>query len=212
MWLSLQWENKLWESGEMRLKGDIYWLPKSNWKRLLPNWWRLANRYATMMCGRPLFSMKFTRFQPSLCKLRAGEEAGNAIRNVTLGDYNPSGMLSTFPGITIDSHCIINRWVTDARLHWAMVCEVHWYSTEPAYPFGYGLSHTTFNYSMKPASATKVLYTRVTKLVTNIIIARREVVQLYADEVVYQLPHQRQLKGFKRLLSPKKAKRSNSST
>jgi beta-glucosidase len=78
-----------------------------------------------------------------------GQESGNAITDVLYGDVNPSGKLahtiarnvSDYPaGICSDSECDFDEGVyIDYR--W-----FHAYDIEPRYPFGHGLSYTSFSY------------------------------------------------------------------
>jgi beta-glucosidase len=70
-----------------------------------------------------------------------GEEAGNAIADVLFGDYNPGGKLpftiprsvGQLPLVVYDKPLPIRKYVD--------------LDPSPLYPFGYGLSYTTFRYS-----------------------------------------------------------------
>ena len=87
-----------------------------------------------------------------------GEEDGNAVAAVLLGDYNPSGKLPiTFPKSLDDvpAHTpeqypgVGPKGHTVARYSEGVLVGYRWYDAQkiaPLYPFGYGLSYTTFEY------------------------------------------------------------------
>merc|ERR1712176_1055152 len=76
----------------------------------------------------------------------SGEETGNAAADVLMGDANPSGKLPvTFPAQENDTHppCLETDCEFVGHGGW------HIFDDKPvAYPFGYGLSYTTFRYSV----------------------------------------------------------------
>jgi beta-glucosidase len=84
--------------------------------------------------------------------------------------------------------------------------------TKPLYPFGHGLSYTTFDYSNLQISATEVAATDIVKIrfdVTNSgKVAGDEVVQLYLGDPIATVTRPvKALKGFKRItLQPGAAK------
>lgn len=125
-----------------------------------------------------------------------GQAAGTAIADVLFGDYNPAGRLPvTFYKSDSDlpdfkSYDMTNR-------------TYRYFDGQALYPFGYGLSYTTFKYDQlkAPASAAKGKNVIVTARVTNTgKMSGEEVVQLY---VSYQGNNQkapiRALKGFNRI-------------
>ena len=125
----------------------------------------------------------------------AGEEGGSALADVLFGDANPSGRLPV-------------TWPKSAQqlppFHdYSMANRTYRYMTdEPLFPFGYGLSYTTFEYSDLRPSCERVseggdLIVRVT--VTNTgSRAGTEVPQLYLShaETPFAVPI-RQLAGFR---------------
>jgi len=82
-----------------------------------------------------------------------GSEGGNAIADVLLGNYNPSGKLPvTFPKRWEDCSAFETYRKYPARTYYADDIYVGYrhfdkYNIEPLFPFGFGLSYTTFEYS-----------------------------------------------------------------
>ncbi len=124
-----------------------------------------------------------------------GQEGGNAIADLLFGDSNPSGKLT----ITIPRHegqlpLVYNNKRTRGKRYLE-------YDLTPQYPFGHGLSYTSFAYSpvrlgTESIAADETTHAAVT--VTNTgDRAGAEVVQLYVTDVVssYTRP-ERELKGF----------------
>lgn len=126
-----------------------------------------------------------------------GEEGGNAVADVLFGDVNPSGRLPvTFPRATaqlppFEDYAMDNRTYRFMR-------------EEPLYPFGFGLSYTTFAYSdlrLAPPRISRDGHTTATVRVTNTgARAGDEIVQLYLTdcEASVRVP-QYALKGFQRV-------------
>ncbi|MFZ9387364.1 MAG: beta-glucosidase BglX [Chitinophagaceae bacterium] len=139
-----------------------------------------------------------------------GTEAGNAIADVLFGDVNPSGKLTTtFPqnlGQVPIYYAHKNtgrpigegKWFQKYRSNYLDV------SNEPLYPFGYGLSYTTFTYSPVRLS-TQVMNSKgtVTASVTVTNSGSREgkeVVQLYIRDLVGTVTRPvKELKGFQKI-------------
>ena len=166
------------------------------------------------MCGRPVIFNEVRREAPAiLCTWWLGSEAGNAICNVLWGDYNPSGKLPmTFPQHNGQIPLYYQYKSTGRPTALGGWCAKYIdIPTEPAYPFGYGLSYTTFNYSdvkLLPGDG-KGTYTRVAVTVTNTGKCEgEEVVQLYVrDEVASITRPIKELKGFEKIkLSPGESK------
>ncbi len=145
-----------------------------------------------------------------------GVEGGNAIADVLFGDVNPSGKLPvTFPrnvGQIPIYHARKNtgRPPRAEEKYTSKYIDVPW---TPLYPFGHGLSYTTFAYDSLEVASPVVhlgdISQRVSVRVTN--TGRRpgeEVVQLYVrDDVASVTRPVRQLRGFKRVaLAPGESK------
>jgi beta-glucosidase len=152
-----------------------------------------------------------------------GTETGNAIADVLWGDYNPAGKLPmSFPRSEGQIPVFYNEKSTgrpfDPNSKWTSK-----YIDEPnspQWPFGYGLSYTTFAYAnlnATPETATtrgipagKQIKIRVNVQVTNTgKVAGEEVVQLYIRDVVASTTRPvKALKGFQKvMLSPGETKK-----
>lgn len=202
-----------WESGEMRSKGDISIAAEQ--QRLVSELVKTGKPVVVlMMCGRPVIFNEVRRDAPAiLCTWWLGSEAGNAICDVLWGDYNPSGKLPmTFPQHNGQIPLYYQYKSTGRPTALGGWCAKYIdIPTEPAYPFGYGLSYTTFNYSnvkLLPGDG-KGTYTRVAVTVTNTgKYEGEEVVQLYVrDEVASITRPIKELKGFEKIkLNPGESK------
>lgn len=146
-----------------------------------------------------------------------GSEAGSALAAILMGDVNPSGKLPfTFPVKLEDvpAHslgeysAVRSREVTDIKYSESIFVGYRWTDKQkkvkPLFPFGHGLSYTTFAYGKptadsKSLSADGTLTVRVTVKNTG---ARegQEVVQLYISDKKSSLPRPvKELKGFKKI-------------
>lgn len=146
-----------------------------------------------------------------------GSEAGSALAAILMGDVNPSGKLPfTFPVKLEDvpAHslgeysAVRSREVTDIKYNESIFVGYRWTDKQkkvkPLFPFGHGLSYTTFAYGKptadsKSLSADGTLTVRVTVKNTG---ARegQEVVQLYISDKKSSLPRPvKELKGFKKI-------------
>ena len=127
-----------------------------------------------------------------------GQETGVAVADVLFGDYNPAGKLPvTFPRSVGQLPSYYNRKPT-ARRGYLFA------SKEPLFPFGFGLSYTTFEYSNLRLSATQIRpadQTKVSVRITNTgKRAGDEIVQLYIHDLVSSVTRPvMELKDFKRI-------------
>ena len=125
-----------------------------------------------------------------------GMEGGNAIADILFGDVNPSGKLPiTYPGssngITLYDYKPIEKF--DGNDY------------KPLYPFGFGLSYTTFEYSNLKISSQEI--TENDELIVKIDVkntgnrAGKEVVQLYLTDLYGSVTRpNKQLKAFEKVL------------
>ena len=147
-----------------------------------------------------------------------GAEAGHAIADVLFGDVNPSGKLTTsFPRANGQMPIYYNHKNT-GRPHGDFETYVKFKSNyidvinAPLYPFGYGLSYTTFEYSnLKLSAAEMPMNGTVTASVTVKNTGNREgkeTVQLYIHDVVSTSTRPvKELKGFQKInLKPGESK------
>ena len=127
-----------------------------------------------------------------------GQETGTGVADVLFGDYNPAGKLPvSFPRSVGQLPIYYNRKPTTKRGY-------VFASKEPLFPFGFGLSYTTFEYSklsVTPAQIGPAGQTKVSVTVTN--TGKRpgdEVVQLYIHDLVSSVTRPiMELKDFKRI-------------
>ncbi len=136
-----------------------------------------------------------------------GEEGGNAVADVLFGDYNPSGKLPiSFPAVTGQVPVYYNRKPS-------AFSDYIEESAKPLYPFGHGLSYTTFEYSDLKITPEKV--NSLEKIEISFTLKNtgsregEEVVQLYIHDQIASLERPvKELKGFKKVyLRPGEAKK-----
>ena len=140
----------------------------------------------------------------------ASSEAGFAIGDVLFGDVNPSGKLTTtFPKSVGQIPLFYNHKNTGRPLAdgaWFQKFRSNYIDidNEPLYPFGFGLSYTTFSYSdvaLDKTSMTDKGELTATVTVTN--TGKRdgaEVVQLYIRDLVGSVTRPvKELKGFEKI-------------
>lgn len=130
-----------------------------------------------------------------------GEQGGQAIADVLFGDVNPSGRLPIS----------VQRNVGQLPVYYSKRIS-HNYIDSPAaplFPFGYGLSYTTFEHSAMSVTKANATDWKVTCTVTNTgKVEGEDVVQLYLEDVTSSVAIPRkQLKGFTRVkLAPGESK------
>ncbi len=135
-----------------------------------------------------------------------GEETGTAAADVLFGDYNPGGKLTVSFPRSVGQLPIYYNKKPSARRGYLLS------TTEPLFPFGFGLSYTTFNYSNLKITKPKIganEETTVTVDITNTGKVRGdEVAQMYIrDEVSSVTRPVKELKDFARIsLAPNETK------
>jgi beta-glucosidase len=160
-----------------------------------------------LMNGRPLALQWLNDNVPAIVETWfLGVEHGTATADVLFGDYNPGGKLTaTFPRVTGQvpiyyNHRNTGRPPTNEK-YTSKYNDVPW---TPLYPFGHGLSYTTFRYGTPRLSATTMRpgdSIRVEVDVTNAgKVAGDEVVQLYIRDDVGSITRPvQELRGFRRV-------------
>lgn len=162
-----------------------------------------------LMNGRPLAIPWIADNAPAILETWfLGTQAGNAIADVLFGDYNPAGKLPvTFPrsegqipifysmkntGRPMDP----NNKYTSKYLD---------QPNTPQYPFGFGLSYTTFSYS--DIKVNKETFTPREELKVSVTVTNsgkrdgEEVVQLYVRDLVGSVTRPlKELKGFQKIM------------
>ena len=149
-----------------------------------------------------------------------GMEGGNALARVLFGDVNPSGKLpATFPKKLADSppHALGNYPGTNGTMTYTegLLVGYRWFDTkgiEPEFPFGYGMSYTTFNYSdlkLIPATGSNDMVTAQFEIANTGTRAGAEVAQLYVHEDNPRLTRpEQELKGFQKIFLQPGAKQT----
>lgn len=141
-----------------------------------------------------------------------GMEGGNAIAAILFGDVNPSGKLPfTFPRKLADSPAhALKAYPGEngvVRYSEGLLVGYRWFDTkqiEPLFPFGFGLSYTTFAYSnmnIIPGSNPSAPIVTVSCDITNTGHRQgQEVVQLYIHQGHPSLARpEKELKGFAKI-------------
>ncbi|HCV43003.1 MAG TPA: glucan 1,4-alpha-glucosidase [Bacteroidetes bacterium] len=133
-----------------------------------------------------------------------GQAAGQAIADVIFGDYNPGGRLPVTFYKSENDLPPFTEYSMSNRTY-------RYFKGEPLYPFGYGLSYTSFGYDSLKVDATYKVGDAV-KVSVNVKntgkIGGDEVVQVYVSDLKASVPVPiRSLKGFERVhLNPNETK------
>jgi len=125
-----------------------------------------------------------------------GVEGGSAVADVLFGDYNPAGRLPVTYYRGVEQLPPFEEYDMSDRTY-------RYFTGKPLYPFGYGLSYTTFSYTdlnipeKTVAGSDLIISVKVTNTGP---VAGDEVVQLYLTDEKASTPRPlRQLEGFKRI-------------
>jgi beta-glucosidase len=126
-----------------------------------------------------------------------GQAGGDALADVLFGDYNPGGRLPVTFYQSLDDLPPFEDYRMEGRTY-------RYFRSEPLFPFGHGLSYTTFEFGdlwIRPGQGTIGGQVAVSACVTN--VGERsgdEVVQLYIRHPDAAVPRPiKELKGFKRV-------------
>jgi beta-glucosidase len=133
-----------------------------------------------------------------------GQQGGNAVADILFGDYNPAGRLPVTYYKSIDQIPAFENYNMTGKTY-------RFFTQEPLYPFGYGLSYTTFKYSdlSIPGNAVAGEKVNVKVTITNTgNVNGDEVTELYLTDEKASTPRPiRQLEGFARVsLKPGESK------
>ncbi|MGB8984766.1 MAG: glycoside hydrolase family 3 C-terminal domain-containing protein, partial [Anaerolineales bacterium] len=184
--LNHEWESEGFDRVDMKLPGAqdelIERVAKAN-----------KNTIVVLNTGSPV-EMPWIDKVPAVLQLwYDSQEQGNALADVLFGDFNPSGKLpTTFPVRLQDNPAYTNYPGENGKVRYGegIFVGYRYYDRkelDPLFPFGHGLSYTTFKYSnlrLSPKSITPNEVLKVRVDVTNTgRIAGQEVVQLYVRDV-----------------------------
>jgi beta-glucosidase len=140
-----------------------------------------------------------------------GSEAGDAIADVVFGAVNPSGKLTaTFPQNVGQiplyyAHKNTGRPLEDGKWFEKFRSNYLDVSNDPLYPFGFGLSYTTFSYGDIKLSSTTLkpgqTLTATISVTNTGKVSGEEVVQLYTRDLVGSITRPvKELKGFQKIM------------
>jgi len=171
------------------------------------------NIVLVLMNGRPLAIDWANENIPAIVEAwHLGTETGNALTDVLFGDYNPSGKLPmTFPKTVGQVPIYYNHLSSGRPGPIEMVFWMHYIdeTVKPLYPFGHGLSYTTFGYSGLKVESMAGGAFKVSATVKNTgKVAGEEVAQLYIQDKVASVARPvKELKGFQKFsLNPGESK------
>ncbi|TVZ57975.1 beta-glucosidase [Flavobacteriaceae bacterium MAR_2010_105] len=196
-----------YQTGEGRSQTNIGFLGLQN--ELLEAIYKVnKNIVIVLMNGRPMDLSRTSEIASSILVCwHLGSESGNAIADVIFGDYNPSGKLPvSFPQNVGQEPLYYNQKNT-GRPYSSNHVTFSGYRDAPKtalYPFGFGLSYTTFAYNnleLNKSEMSKDGEISVSVEVTNTGNKDgEEVVQLYIRDLVGSLVRPiKELKAFKKL-------------
>nr|WP_233783456.1 beta-glucosidase BglX [Flavivirga eckloniae] len=210
------------QSGEARSRTDIN-LPGVQ-QELLEEVYKVnKNIVLVLNNGRPLTINWADEHIPAIVEAwQLGTQAGHAIAQVLYGDYNPSGKLPmTFPR-NIGQIPIYYNYKNTGRpasdknnpslVFWSHYSDVE---NTPLYPFGHGLSYTTFKY--ENLALNKAIFNSDEDINISVEVSNtgkvtgKEVVQLYIRDLVASVTRPvKELKGFELIkLAPGETKTVN---
>jgi beta-glucosidase len=127
-----------------------------------------------------------------------GQEGGTAMADILFGDANPGGKLPVTIARSIGQLPMFYNHKPSAHRGY------HFGSAEPLFPFGYGLSYTTFEIGAPRLSATRIGTADSVTVSVDVrntgTVAGDEVVQLYVRDVVSSITRPvKELKAFRRI-------------
>lgn len=164
-------------------------------------------------CGKPVVSVLFNGRPVAVPEVVAysdavleawhlGTEAGSAVCDVLFGDYNPSGRLTaTFPNASGECPVYYNHPSTGRPRGAAKWTSKYMDSPlTPLFPFGYGLSYTTFSYGELSLRIEGDCVTATVPVTNDGTMAGEETVQLYIHRRCAQRVRPvRELKGYQKV-------------
>lgn len=167
------------------------------------------NIVVVLMNGRPVVLGDIADKAKAILEVwHPGSESGNAIADVLFGDFAPSGKLPvSFPLVNGQEPIYYNHLNTgrpgngESNVFWSHYTDA---SNEPLYPFGYGLTYTSFAYSNLSLDRKKIKAGEPLKVSVDVKNTGKrngtEVVQLYIRDLVASAARPvKELKAFKKV-------------
>jgi len=196
--LSPEWESEGFDRENMELPGAQDALIKAVAKAN-------KNTIVVLNNGTPITMTKWIGKVPAVVEAwYLGQETGNAIADILFGDYNPSGKMPvTFPVKYEDnpSYPWYLKEKDKAVMGEGLYVGYRYYDSKkvkPLFPFGYGLSYTTYEYSNLELNQKDDGSVEVSLSVKNTgKYAGNEIAQLYVHDVKASIDRpEKELKGF----------------
>ncbi len=165
-----------------------------------------------LFTGRPLTLTWEDKNVPAILNVWfGGSEAGAAVADVLFGDVNPAGKLTmSFPQNVGQiplyyAHKNTGRPLAEGKWFQKFRSNYIDVSNDPLYPFGYGLSYTSFTYDNLKLSSTSLKGNQTLKASIEVTNAGKydgqEVVQLYIRDMVGSVTRPvKELKGFQKIM------------
>ena len=209
--LTGEWESEGFDRVDMKLPGAqnelIERVAKAN-----------KNTIVVLNVGSPV-EMPWIDKVPAVLQLwYNSQEQGNALADILFGDVNPSGKLpTTFPVRLEDNPAYINYPGENSKVRYGegIFVGYRYYDKKklkPLFPFGHGLSYTTFEYKNLRLSARSLTPNELLKVRVDVTntgkVAGKDVVQLYVRDVKSSVARpEKELKAFAKVeLAPKQTK------
>ncbi len=153
-----------------------------------------------LMNGRPLSVNKLVEKAPAIIEgWYMGQETGAAAADIIFGDVNPSGKLTiTIPKSAGQIPMYYNH------KHAAQFLDYISQDINPLFPFGFGLSYTTFKFSQPRLEKNDIKFNESAKISVDVKntgkVAGDEIVQLYIRDKISSVTRPvKELKGFRRI-------------
>ena len=209
--LNGEWESEGFDRVDMKLPGRqdelIERVAKAN-----------KNTIVVLNVGSPV-EMPWIDKVPAVLQLwYNSQEQGNALADILFGDVNPSGKLpTTFPVRLQDNPAYINYPGENGKVRYGegIFVGYRYYDKkeiDPLFPFGHGLSYTTFEYKNLRLSAKSLTPNELLKVRVDVTntgkVSGKEVVQLYVRDVKSSVARpEKELKAFTKVeLAPKQTR------
>ncbi|TLX73506.1 glycosyl hydrolase [Labilibacter sediminis] len=160
--------------------------------------------------GAPISMPWITKVEGVLESYLGGQAGGAATVDILLGNTNPSGKLAeTFPASLSDTPAYLTWPGEGGKTHYGegVFVGYRYYdkkNIEPLFPFGYGLSYTTFEYSDLVLDKTEINETESIQLTCKVTNSGeydgKEIVQLYVRDIESDVVRPvKELKGFEKI-------------